>query len=247
MDKVAKGIGLARASSYQRYEDEVLFKDRYLSLEMAEKLLKVFVGKGDPPIEAGDVMMLAGINLDSEGRLESVELWAAPGLGLEAARQVAERLDSPSDVRPAGDMRVDPRSWPLDVPVLGTAQAGADGDFEMNGEVIDRVRRPPGISNSKDVFAIYVQGDSMVPWKEPGDLVYVQGHRPARPGDYVVIQMKAAREGDVPRAYLKRLVRSAGPSIIVEQFNPPIPDMPIPTNRVDRIFRVMTLNELMGI
>jgi len=241
MDDVAKAIGLAGASSYQRYENPDLFKDQLLSLEKTRALAALLTGKGQPPIEADEVLALGGVQSRPGGGFEAIDMGVAVAAGVRALREESEVYEA------AGAPRPDKGSWPKDVRVLGTAVGGANGDFEMNGEVIDLVRRPPGIRNAKDVFAIYVQGDSMSPWKEPGDLVYLQGQRPARPGDYVVIQLKPPREGDSPRAYLKRLVRSAGPALIVMQYNPRIPEMPIPVQQIDRIYRVMTLEELMGV
>ncbi|MGH7085416.1 MAG: helix-turn-helix domain-containing protein, partial [Acetobacteraceae bacterium] len=55
-----------------------------------------------------------------------------------------------------------------DVPVYGTAEAGAEGAFHLNtGEPIDWARRPAGLAGMQGVFAIYVEGDSMVPWRQP--------------------------------------------------------------------------------
>lgn len=54
---------------------------------------------------------------------------------------------------------------PKDVPVYGTAYGGQGGDFELNGQLIDHARRPPSIASSKTVFCVYVQGDSMAPWR----------------------------------------------------------------------------------
>ena len=36
-------------------------------------------------------------------------------------------------------------SMPVDVPVFGTAVGGSEGDFSFNGQVVDYVRRPPGV------------------------------------------------------------------------------------------------------
>ena len=72
-----------------------------------------------------------------------------------------------------------------DLPVLGTAMGGEEGAFEFNGEVVDYVRRPPGLEMARGAFAIYVQGESMAPRYEEGELVFVHPGRPARP-DFAV-------------------------------------------------------------
>lgn len=67
-----------------------------------------------------------------------------------------------------------------DVPVRGVAVGGDDGYFTMNGQEVDYIRRPPGISGSVNAFAIYVHSESMVPAYEPGTPVYINPARPYR-------------------------------------------------------------------
>jgi SOS-response transcriptional repressor LexA len=62
MAQVARSCGFARASSYQRYEDETKFTRPYLPREIAEKLASCFVGRGSPPIVEADVMALTGVS-----------------------------------------------------------------------------------------------------------------------------------------------------------------------------------------
>src|SRR5690606_31610516 len=99
--------------------------------------------------------------------------------------------------------------------------AGPDiaGDFELNGDVVDFARRPPGIGQLRDVFALYVVGESMTPWRQPGDLVYCTRSRHPRPGDYVVVELKA-EEGEAQAALLKRLVGLRGQRLVLEQYHP---------------------------
>jgi phage repressor protein C with HTH and peptisase S24 domain len=56
-----------------------------------------------------------------------------------------------------------------DVPILGGGACGEDGLFELNGQILGFARRPPMLVGVKDVYALYVYGDSMVPWREPRD------------------------------------------------------------------------------
>lgn len=139
------------------------------------------------------------------------------------------------------------QEMPRDVPVFGTAMgANGDGAFTINltGQV-DLVRRGPGIANSRGVFAIYVEGESMSPRFQPGELVYVDKHRPIRVGDDVVLVVASPNPGDAPRSYLKRLVRRTADRWICEQFNPP-KMVEFQVAALQEKFRVLTLNEVMG-
>lgn len=110
----------------------------------------------------------------------------------------------------------------MDVPVLGTA-AGAmlgQGAFQITTDVIDYVRRPAGLARARDAYALYVEGDSMSPRFEPGDLVFVHPHRKPLGGDYVIVQEPDSENGE-PRAFIKRLVGVTPTLLKTEQFNPP--------------------------
>lgn len=145
------------------------------------------------------------------------EQWLLTGDEPPAAPAVLPRT---SEVRPA-PVPV-PFGDPKDLPVLGTAAGGelGNGSFQMTTDVIDWVRRPAGLSGAKDAYALYVEGDSMSPRFEPGDLVFIHPHRKPLSGDYVVIQEPDSNNGE-PRAFIKKLVKVTGTTLMVTQFNPP--------------------------
>lgn len=130
-------------------------------------------------------------------------------------------LPAISELRHTDILAPNPAGLPKDVPVLGTA-AGSEignGAFQLTTDVIDYVRRPAGLAGARDAYALYVEGDSMFPRFEPGDLVFIHPHRKPLPGDYVIIQEPDSNNGE-PRAFIKRLVKITGTTIKVTQFNP---------------------------
>jgi phage repressor protein C with HTH and peptisase S24 domain len=137
-----------------------------------------------------------------------------------------------------------------DVPVRGTAVGGDGGDFTFNGEVVDMVRRPPGLAGAAAVFALYVHGDSMSPRFEAGDLIFVNPARPPTPGCDVVVEL-APKPGDsVGPCYIKRLVRRTADKVLLRQFNPPPgdrADFEIDKDQVRNMWRVLTSAELLGL
>lgn len=136
-------------------------------------------------------------------------------------------------------------AMPRDVPVLGTAAGSARGAFQLDTAAIDYVRRPPGIGASRDIYALYVVGSSMSPRFEEGELIYVSERRPARVGDYVVVQTVAPDDGLV-QAYVKRLARRTDATLLLEQFNPRA-EIRLDLAQVRAVHRILTLNELFGI
>ena len=118
--------------------------------------------------------------------------------------------------------------------------------FYGHGEIVDMVRRPPALVGNIHAFALYVTGDSMVPWKRRGQLLYIDPNRPARTGDYVVVECHG-EDGEAGAAYLKLLVAQTPTQIRLAQHNPPDDRIALPLKRVKRIFRVLELEELMGV
>jgi phage repressor protein C with HTH and peptisase S24 domain len=140
------------------------------------------------------------------------------------------------------------QALPKDLPVLGNAACGDDGLFEINGEVLDYVRRPPRLMNVKGAYALWIDGESMKPWREHGGLVVVHPTHPIRVNDYVVVQLKPqkAADGENRRAYIKRLVKRTGTSLVLHQYHPDA-DMSIPLAKVLSIHRILDWDEAMGI
>jgi phage repressor protein C with HTH and peptisase S24 domain len=109
--------------------------------------------------------------------------------------------------------------WPRDLRVLGMAECGPDGWSLWNGEVIEMTSRPPNLAGAALAYAVYVVGDSMEPRYHWGELVYVHPGRPVDVGAYVLVQVKP-KNGEAPRALVKRLVRRSATKVTLEQFNP---------------------------
>lgn len=172
--------------------------------------------------------------------VEVEDLFAPVGTPLSAPEPVAASDAS----RPRAVTHV-----PLsrDIPVYGTAQAGPEGSFLLNmGDPIDWARRPPNLIDVAGIFAIYVEGDSMAPWRQPGDLVFVHDGRPAAPGCHVIAEVWSPARGQPPRAFLKRLLRRTANRIELEQYNPPAV-IELAAECVGRLYRVMEWPEVLGL
>ncbi len=133
---------------------------------------------------------------------------------------------------------------PMDVELLGVAAAGDDGDFTINGNGMGYVRRPPGLVGLKNVFALNVISDSMVPRYDPGELIYCGG-RPPVAGDHVVIEMYPDDGASIGKAYVKKLVRRTSSEIQCYQYNP-ARELTFDAYRVKHIWRIIPPRELFG-
>ncbi|WP_194492338.1 S24 family peptidase, partial [Polymorphobacter multimanifer] len=150
---------------------------------------------------------------------------------------------------------------PRDLPVLG-AVLGADLELAQDGngvhqierlelglcDAIDYVKRPHGLRANPGAYALYVQGASMSPRLDQGDLIYVDTRRPPSAGDDVVVQL-CGEEGDEQRvvtAMVKRLCRRTSQFVELEQYNPPL-RFRVPVAMVHAVHRVVRLAELLGV
>ena len=159
-----------------------------------------------------------------------------------SAQVISEQIDTKVPHAAAMPVRSE---MPQDIPVMGTAAGSLEGAFQLDtGAPVDHVRRPPGIASAVGVYAIYVTGESMAPRFEDGELIYVSPSRPARIGDYVVVQLENGN-GHI-EAFCKRMLRRTAETIVVEQFNPPA-ELEFRLPEVLAIHRIMSMNDLFGV
>jgi phage repressor protein C with HTH and peptisase S24 domain len=126
------------------------------------------------------------------------------------------------------------------IPVVGTAEGGPDGLLEWNGDVIDRISRPPSLAGAKDAYALFVNGTSMEPRYFQGELIYVHPGRPVTPGSFVVVQIY--RESATPAAWVKQFIRRDQKQIVLRQFNP-AKDLKLPVAEVRSIHKIVASGE----
>jgi phage repressor protein C with HTH and peptisase S24 domain len=104
------------------------------------------------------------------------------------------------------------------IPLLGFAQAGAGGFFDDGGfpagQGWDVVEFPVDPGRKAGVYALEVQGESMMPLYRDGDVLIVEPGAQVRRGDRVVLK---TREGEV---MAKVLARQSARSVELMSLNP---------------------------
>lgn len=172
-----------------------------------------------------------------QGELPAAADGAASSFATDLAGNVVPAFDAPG--RPMlGHMA-------SDVPLYGTAMGGdGNGEFEMNGTVIDHVARPPGILGRGDVFALNVVGDSMWPWRKPNSLIYVERDRAPSVNDHVVVEFRPIAGSSVRQTVVKLLVGISTRSLKLAQYRPP-KEFEVDRRTVFRVYRVLEWDELM--
>jgi phage repressor protein C with HTH and peptisase S24 domain len=138
--------------------------------------------------------------------------WLATGKGQSATKAT----ETPNAL--VGDKLTERGEY---IPLYGHAVGGLDGEFILNGNKLDEILAPPGLSPARGAYAVTCAGESMEPRYFDGETVFVDPVRRARRGDFVVAQIQNPNEGQPPLAYIKRFVRHNDNELILEQFNPP--------------------------
>lgn len=191
-------------------------------------------------------------SVDTIKKLSEVLGTTAAYLMSENTGQVTDKinLDHPQDLtEPLQRSTQKPpvlQSMARDVLVRGTVVAGDDGDFRFNGDVVDRVRRPIGISPDADVFGLWVQGDSMSPRYNRGDLVFINTTRPAEIGCDVVVELHPEASEQAGACFLKGLVKVTASKLVLVEYGPKRREFEIERRRVKQLWRVYTNNDLYG-
>jgi phage repressor protein C with HTH and peptisase S24 domain len=123
------------------------------------------------------------------------------------------------------------------IPLLGFAQAGSGGFFDDGGfpagqgwDVVDFPAQP---SERPGVYALEVQGDSMLPLYRDGDILIVEPGAQVRRGDRVVVR---SREGEV---MAKVLNRQSPRSVELISLNPDHPNRSFELSEIDWMARII--------
>ncbi|MGE4481727.1 S24 family peptidase [Acidocella sp.] len=121
------------------------------------------------------------------------------------------------------------------LPLIGMAQAGAEGFFDDGGYPAgagwDDVELP-SVADA-NAYALSITGDSMLPVYRPGDTVIVSPAAPIRQGDRVVTRI---RDGAV---MAKQLLRRTAGRVELGSLNPEFPELRFPVKDVLWMHRII--------
>ena len=131
------------------------------------------------------------------------------------------------------------RSASKRIPLIGMAQAGAEGFFDDGGFPVggawDEVSLPD--IGDPNAYALEISGSSMEPVYRDGDMVIVSPASPIRRGDRVVTRTHA---GEV---MAKQLARRSARRVELKSLNPLHPDFSFDLNEVAWIHRIIWVSQ----
>lgn len=147
-----------------------------------------------------------------------------------------------------------------DLPIQGTALGhnlsfDTEGGAEIEdtifdpGEPIRHINRPAVLEGVRGAYAVYIQGESMSPRYEPGELAVVDPRKTAQLGDDVIVQLYGDPDtpdhDQVVSVLIKRLVRRSASWVELRQFNPDV-RFKVDAARVRSIHRIVPIGDMLG-
>lgn len=125
------------------------------------------------------------------------------------------------------------------IPVVSMASANGDGpcweDAYPVGQGMEMIHRPEGVIDPK-AFAVKVDGDSMSPRYENGEIVVVCPHKQVTSGMYVVAKISDGR------VMVKR-IRYVNDHVLLESINPNYETIFIPKDQLEFAYRIVWKKE----
>ena len=121
------------------------------------------------------------------------------------------------------------------VPLLGFAQAGADGHFDEGGYPVGKGWDEVGLPAVDDehAYALELSGDSMRPVYRDGDVIVVSPGTPIRRGDRVVVKTTGGE------MLVKELKRRTAKTLELASLNPAHVDRTLAAGDVEWIARIV--------
>jgi Helix-turn-helix domain/Peptidase S24-like len=136
------------------------------------------------------------------------------------------------------------------VAVIGRAAGSVLSAPPVPAAALQSVPCPPGLAGLPGIYAMIVDGTSMVPRFMPGEPVFADPSRPASPGDCVIVRVKGAN--GAPQAFVKRFVGQDEKFYHLDQFEKAhggVKNVNLfqPRSSVTALHRIAPLNEMFGI
>ena len=154
------------------------------------------------------------------------KVFLATGAGMEDFTALVMGARAMPEARPKGRNRI---------PLIGMAQAGAEGFFDDGGYPAgagwDEVELPS--TADANAYALSIAGDSMEPVYRAGDSIFVSPAAPVRVGDRVVAR---AMDGAVMAKLLSRRTASR---IELTSLNPAYPDLRFAVQEIMWMHRIV--------
>lgn len=199
----------------------------------------------DLGMSASEASRLSGMSKDAIRNIQrNAATGTEKGVSTRTIIALAKVLQSSPSWLLTGEEDAEP-ALERSLPVYGLAAGSLAGHTVMTSEPIEFAPCPPALTRVRDAYALMVTGSSMQPRYFAGDFIFIHPHRPVRPGDHAVIQVRRYATAET-ETWIKRYRGETEKQVLVEQYNPPS-NMNFDRKFVVAVHRVLTVNELLGV
>jgi len=167
-------------------------------------------GQGKQRLQYADALAIS--------RMMGVEVRELP---VEVVRAPASDTTPPDTFTPQVIVPKSALVGERDFPIFAAARGSQEGHQIVTFEAIDYVKRPSLLERVKDAYGLYIEGESMIPAFEPGDMALVHPHLPPARDKNVVLYHVPPFTNAEAEAMVKRLLRFDDRDWHLRQFNPP--------------------------
>ena len=164
--------------------------------------------KSEKGLDPSNLAKRAGLSPATLTRLKQGQRHARRST-LEALER-ASGIPLPEELRAAAEMPAGaPETGLIRVYALvGTPLKSA---FYLNPIEADRIAAPPALAHASSVYAVRMPDDSMMPWRRPHELIFVDRTLDAAPGDHALVETNHPHDPNHAHP-LYRVRRYLGPS-----------------------------------
>jgi hypothetical protein len=146
----------------------------------------------------------------------------------------------PDQAIPKDLMEITPQARGM-IPVLGTTAVVTTNYDCLLTEAVAYVRATPQFEGRTDIFCIYLQSRTMVPWRDPSELIMYETVRPPKDGDHVVIYLVPV--DDTKPVLVRQLLALGEKKARVRRHWPQKKDSDLDLKKVKSMFRVLTWDD----
>ncbi|MFZ4734038.1 MAG: helix-turn-helix domain-containing protein [Pirellulales bacterium] len=122
------------------------------------------------------------------------------------------------------------------------------GLWYRNEAMPDTVPRPPGLADARAVYAIRMPDGTMLPWRRPNELVFINPTWAVAEGDHVLVETNHPTDPNHPRPLyrVRRYLGASRQGLRFGSYAVTVEDI-IPAREHANMFRTLEWSEVLGI
>lgn len=143
----------------------------------------------------------------------------------------------PADLLPASSAPAPAPEPERMIPVRGALHPAGGSEMALKPQPIDHRPCPCFMAHVRDAYALYLSGEAMSPMYRPGQLLYINPHKPPIAGNGIVM---TRTDGTV---LVRELVRATAFGLVVREYQPRLREFTIPQDTIADVHVIVAAEE----